>query len=67
MIHFQKITIQQKSPGDWRAFLDWADSDTMTVFQLRGYGATPGEAADDAWRRYGEDRDEYIDAYWPWV
>jgi hypothetical protein len=66
MIHFLKITIQQKSTDDWRAFLDWADSDTMTVFQLRGYGASPGAAADDAWCRYSEDRDYYIEDYWSW-
>jgi hypothetical protein len=66
MIHFLQITVQQKSPGDFRSFLDWADSETMTVYQLRGYGDTPGRAADDAWTRYNEDRDHYIEDSWEW-
>jgi hypothetical protein len=61
MIHFLNITIQSKASDDWRAFLDWADDSTMTRYQLRGYGSTPGEAADDAWKRYNEDRDFYIE------
>lgn len=67
MIHFLKITLQAKSTTeDWRAFLDWADSDTMTVYQLRGYGSTPGQAAEDAWASYNEDRDAYITDSWEW-
>lgn len=67
MIHFLNITLQAKSEvDDWRAFLDWADKETMTVYQLRGYGNTPGAAADDAWRKYKEDRDAYIEGSWPW-
>ena len=77
MIHFLKITIQRKSdvPGmpdlaeDWRAFLDWADSETMTVYQLRGYGDTPGKAADDAWANYNDEelgRDFYVADTWKW-
>jgi hypothetical protein len=32
MIHFLKITIQEKGKGDdYRSFLDFADGDTMTV------------------------------------
>ena len=60
MIHFLNITIQQKSNDDWRAFLHWADSSTMTRYELRGYGATPAEAANDAWKKYNDDRDLYI-------
>ena len=59
MIQFLNITIQQKSTNDWRSFLSWADSSTMTRYELRGYGATPAEAADDAWNRYNEDRELY--------
>lgn len=66
MIHFLKITIQHKGDNDFRAFLDWADGDTMTVYQLRGYGDTPGKAADDAWTRYNEDRDFYVEDEWEW-
>lgn len=60
MIHFLNITVQCKGKDDFRAFLDWADDETMTRYQLRGYGESPGEAADDAWAKYNEDRDSYI-------
>lgn len=69
MIHFLCITVQQKGADvdkDWRAFLDWADSETMTRYQLRGYGETPGEAADDAWQKYKTDRDFFVDSSWEW-
>ena len=67
MIHFLNITLQQKAKNDWRAFLDWADSETMTRYQLRGYGGTPGEAADDAYHRFETDREKYIENSWEWV
>ncbi len=60
MIHFLNITIQGKGGDDFRAFLDWADDESMTRYQLRGYGDTPGRAADDAWARYNEDGNTYI-------
>lgn len=66
MIHFQKITVQEKGVGDYRAFLDWADSDKMMVFQIRGYGLTPGQAADDAYAKYREDREGYTEDMWEW-
>ena len=67
MIHFLKITIQEKSKGeDYRAFLDWADSETMMVYQIRGYGDTPGKAADDAYAKYEEDREFYVEDEWEW-
>jgi hypothetical protein len=67
MIHFLKITVQEKGRGeDYRAFLDWADSETMTVYQIRGYGSTPGQAADDAYAKYDEDRERYTEDKWEW-
>jgi hypothetical protein len=60
MIHFLNINIQCKGGDDFRAFLDWADDESMTLYELRGYGNTPGKAADDAWTRYNEDRNAYI-------
>ena len=66
MIHFLKITVQEKSPGDFRAFLDWADDYTGLRYQLRGYGDTPGKAADDAWEKYSDDRDSYIEHTEEW-
>jgi hypothetical protein len=66
MIHFNQIAIQKKSENDWRAFLNWSDSETMMQYQLRGYGSTPGEAADDAYAKYNEDRDYYVEDSWEW-
>jgi hypothetical protein len=73
MIHFLQIVIQSKgiiakgSPQeDFRAFLQFADSETMKVYELRGYGDTAGGAADDAWRRYKEDPLFYIEDSWEW-
>lgn len=66
MIHFLKITIQEKCKDDYRAFLEWADSDTMMCYEIRGYGDTPGKAADDAYARFIEDRDWYSEDEWEW-
>ena len=66
MIHFLKMTIHAKGSYDFRAFLDWADDKSMTAYQLRGYGETPGKAADDAWKKYNKDRDFYITETWNW-
>ena len=51
---FGDIVIQEKCPGDWRSFLTWNDYGDRMTYRLRGYGDTPGKAADDAWRRYQE-------------
>lgn len=66
MIHFNQIAIQKKAENDWRAFLNWSDSEAMIQYQLRGYGSTPGEAADDAYAKYNEDRDYYVEDSWEW-
>ena len=66
MIRFLNITIQCKSVGDWRAFLDWADSDIMMRYQIRGYGITPGTAADDAWAKFNDDREFFTDSIEEW-
>jgi hypothetical protein len=55
MIHFLNITIQNKGGDDFRAFLEWTDSETMSLYEIRGYDDTPGKAADDAYARYTED------------
>jgi hypothetical protein len=69
MIHFLQIAIQKKASDDFRAFLDWADSDEMMVYQLRGYGSTPGQAADDAYAKYADEdfRDSQVTDCWEWV
>jgi hypothetical protein len=38
----------------------------MTVYQIRGYGDTPGKAADDAYAKYEEDREFYAEDKWVW-
>ena len=68
MIQFLQIAIQEKSHGeDYRSFLDFADSITMTAYQIRGYGATPGQAADDAYSKYNsENREFHVVDEWEW-
>lgn len=68
MIHFLSIKIQEKGRGqDYRAFLTFADSDTMMAYEIRGYGSTAGQAADAAYTRYaGPDRDTFVSDHWPW-
>ena len=67
MIHFLKITVQEKGKGeDYRAFLDWADSETMMAYMIRGYGSTPGKAADDAYAKYKTAREFYTEDKWEW-
>lgn len=66
-IHFLTITINEKGIGeDYRAFLTFAERDTMTVFEIRGYGDTPGKAADDAYAKYKEDPYFYVEDSWEW-
>lgn len=49
MIHFLNITLQANSEVEnQRAFLDWADRETNTVYQPCRYGTIPVEAADNA-------------------
>mgnify|MGYP006908381114 CR=1 FL=1 len=46
------ITVQEKSRGeDYRAFAHVVD-ESGDQWELRGYGPSPGEAADDAFRAY---------------
>ena len=67
MIHFLKITVQEKSRDeDYRAFLDWGDDQEMMVYQIRGYGDTPGKAADDAYRKFQEDPELHVQGGWEW-
>jgi hypothetical protein len=67
VIHFQRIIIQEKGKGeDYRAFLDWGDSTIMMCYQIRGYGSTPGQAANDAYAKYEEDRERYTEDEWKW-
>jgi hypothetical protein len=66
MIHFLRITIQEKGNNDFRAFLEWADRKTMSLYEIRGYGDTPGKAADNAYAEYIEDREFYSDYIGVW-
>ena len=67
MIYFCGITVQSKGSDDWRAFLMWADRTTMKAYDIRGYGSTPGIAADDAYRRFSISRDFYSTDERDWV
>jgi hypothetical protein len=58
---FLGITINEKGQGDYRAFLEWGDSSTGTLYHIRGYGDTPGKAADDAYARWLEDPEVYAE------
>lgn len=40
--------------------------DRLEFSKLRGYGDTPGKAADDAYARYLEDKEFYISDSWDW-
>ena len=68
MIYFMSIEIQEKGKGeDYRAFLHFANRETMMAYEIRGYGDTPGKAADDAYARYeSEDRYDHVTNEWEW-
>jgi hypothetical protein len=68
MIYFMSITIHEKSKGDdYRAFLNFADRETMMAYEIRGYGDTPGKAADDAYARFaGGDPHAFVTDEWVW-
>jgi hypothetical protein len=68
MIHFLTITIQEKAggPGDYRAFLNFGDDEDKMVYQIRGYGLTPGQAADDAYNKFLEDPFIHYEDEWEW-
>jgi hypothetical protein len=66
MIRFLTITVQQKARDDYRAFLDCGDDEEMMVYQIRGYGDTPGKAADDAYCKFQGDRELHIQGQWEW-
>ena len=66
MVHFGNITVQCKDLDDWRAFLSWIDTERNMIYDIRGYGTTPGAAADDAYSKYCEDRELYTDSGTVW-
>ena len=59
MIRFLALNVQEKFGGhhdgatpDYRAFLYYSENDVEQ--EIRGYGANPALAAQDAWDRYIE-------------
>lgn len=48
-----EIRVWEKSPGDWRSQLEWEDEYFMR-YGIRGYGDTPGKAADNAFAKWQE-------------
>jgi len=67
-VSFLQIKIQEKSSNDWRSFLSFYSKETNVIYRLRGYGSTPGEAADDAWENFNDEelRWNEIDSYERW-
>jgi len=68
MIHFLTIKINEKGRGeDYRAFLTFGCTESQMVYEIRGYGNTPGKAADAVYARYAsEDRDQSVSDHWEW-
>lgn len=66
--YFLQIIVRCKSEpdNDWRSFLQWADRDEMMVYEIRGYGQTPGEASEDAWKLFKEDAELHSSDRWEW-
>jgi hypothetical protein len=55
---FIDIRVEAKSEidNDWRAYIRFIDHEENLIRGMRGYGNTPGEAADDAWKDYLDGR-----------
>lgn len=64
-VSFRKIIIQEKSSDDWRSFLSFYSEETEVLYQIRGYGSTPGEAADDVYKTFNDEELRWfeIDSY----
>jgi hypothetical protein len=64
-IRFLQTVLEQKGHGEWRAFLEFVDVETNTIYRLRDYGTTAGEAADKAWNSFLDEDLRYfnIDYY----
>ncbi len=67
-VSFLQIAIQEKDSNDWRSFLSFYSKETDVIYGLRGYGSTPGEAADDAWKTFCDEELRWIeiDSYAKW-
>ena len=55
-LRFIEIVVRAKSEvdNDWRSYIRFGSKETMEVFEVRGYGSSPGEAAEDAWKTYND-------------
>lgn len=55
-LRFIEIIVRAKSEvdNDWRSYIRFGSKETMEVFEVRGYGSSPGEAAENAWERYND-------------
>lgn len=67
-VSFLQMIIQEKCSTDWRSFLRFFSKETGVIYQLRGYGTTPGEAADNAWKTFNDEELRWfeIDSYEKW-
>ena len=66
--YFLQIVVNCKSipDNDWRSFLQWANRDEMMVYEIRGYGSSPGEASEDAYKKFNDDPEFYAEDQWEW-
>ncbi len=66
--YFLQIVVREKghNDNDWRSFLTWADQEKMMVYEIRGYGKTPGEASEDAYQKFNEDAMFHSSDEWEW-
>ncbi len=51
------IVTSKDDKEDWRSFIHCSDGDVK--WELRGYGDSPGVAANDAWKCYQDDIDNW--------
>ncbi len=64
----QVVTTCKSLPdNDWRSFLQWADTEEMIVYEIRGYGDTPCEAVTDAYDKFIKDPELHSTDSWAWV
>jgi hypothetical protein len=64
-VMFFNIVIEEKCPDDFRSFLSFYSKETNVMYRLRGYGSSPGAAADDAWNTFNDEEVRWfeIDSY----
>jgi hypothetical protein len=57
-VEFIQLTVQEKGPEDFRAFVYYKESVCSDTYELRGYGSSVLAACDDAMSRFFEHESE---------